>query len=112
MKEAHLVDLAQFSKACDIAGEPSFAWWILYTLPKQGVILSKVKACIHKTTHKYGIKMPANIDHANKLNRENNNTLWRDALAKEMTDIGIDFELLVEGHPGLPAWSKVTGHLV
>ena len=56
--------------------------------------------------------MPANIDHANKLNRENNNTLWRDALAKEMTDIGIDFELLVEGHPGLPAWSKVTGHLV
>ena len=29
-----------------------------------------------------------------------------------MTEIGIDFEVLVEGQSALPAWTKVAGHLV
>ena len=60
----------------------------------------------------YGIEILTNINHANSLDRENNNTLWRDAVAKEMTKIGIDFDLLAERYPELPVWSKVTGNLV
>jgi hypothetical protein len=112
MKEAHPVEVAEFSKARDIADEPAFAWWVPYTLRKRDVILSKVKARIRKTTHKYGIEMPLNIDHANRLDRENGNSLWRDALAKEMTEVGIAFEVLPDGQAAPPTWKKVTGHLV
>ena len=112
MKEAHPVEVAEFSKARDIADEPAFAWWVPYTLRKRDVILSKVKARIRKTTHKYGIEMPLNIDNANKLDRENGNALWRDALAKEMTEVGIAFEVLPDGQAAPPTWKKVTGHLV
>ena len=56
--------------------------------------------------------MPTNIEHINGLDRENNNTLWRDALEKDMTKIGIAFEVSTEVHPAPPTWSKVTVHLV
>ena len=89
MKEAHPVILVKFSKAHDISDNPSFECWVPYTLRKQDVILSNVKARIRKTTQKYGIEIPTNINHANRLDRENNNTLWRDTLANEITNIGI-----------------------
>ena len=66
----------------------------MYTLLKQDVILSKVKARISKTTYKYSIEIPENTNNENRLDRENNNSLWQDSLAKEIIDIVIDFELL------------------
>jgi hypothetical protein len=76
------------------------------------VILSKIKARICKTTHKYGIEVPMSIEHAYSLDRENNNSLWRDALAMEMTEIGVAFGVLAEGQNAPPKWKMVTGHMV
>ena len=52
------------------------------------------------------------LNHTNQLDIENKNTLWRDSLAKENTNIGIYFGLLVTVQPAPPAWRKVTGNLV
>jgi hypothetical protein len=112
MKEAHPVELAEFAKAREIADEPAFAWWVPYTMRKRDIILSKIKARIRKTTHKYGVEIPTNIEHAYRLDRENGNSLWRDGLAKEMTEVGIAFEVLVGNQKAPPGWKKVTGHLV
>ena len=76
------------------------------------MIIAKVKARIRKTTHKYGIELPTSVEHAYKIDRENGNTFWRDALSKEMTNVGIAFEVLDEGAKPPVGWSKVTGHLV
>ena len=32
----------------------------------------------------YGIKVPSTIDEAAKLDKENNNTLWKEAIEKEL----------------------------
>jgi hypothetical protein len=112
MKESHPVEVAEFAKARSINNEPAFIWWCRYVLRKRDVILSKMKARIRKTTHKYGVEIPVTLDHAFKLDRENGNTLWRDGLAKEMLNIGITFEILPEGQQPPPTWKKVTGHLV
>jgi hypothetical protein len=37
------------------------------------------------------------IEHAYSLIRENGNSLWRDALAMEMTEIGVAFKVLADG---------------
>jgi hypothetical protein len=52
------------------------------------------------------------LDDANAIDRKNNNTLWRDALATEMTEVGVAFEVLGEGIQAPKGWHKVTGHLV
>jgi hypothetical protein len=77
MKEAHPVELAEFAKAPKIAEETdAFAWWVPYTMRKRDIILSKIKARICKTTHKYGVEVPTGIEHAYKLDRENGNSFW------------------------------------
>ena len=38
--------------------------------------------------------------------------MWMDALAKEMYNIGVAFEVLAEGQQAPNGWKRVTGHLV
>ena len=112
LKESHPVELAEFAVARNIADEPAFAWWVPYTLRKKQVILSKLKARLRKTTHKYGVEMPTSVEHAFELDKRNQNTFWRDALNKEMVNVGIAFEVLDRGRAAPVGWKKVTGHLV
>ena len=42
----------------------------------------------------------------------NGNTFCMDALAKEMYNVGVAFEILEEGEKAPSGWSKATGHLV
>ena len=83
-----------------------------YTIRKRSVILSKLKARIRKTTHKYGIEIPRDVSHAYVIDRSNGNTLWKDAISKEMTNVGIAFEVLQEGKRAPPGWQHVTGHII
>eukprot|EP00957_Ditylum_brightwellii_P010786 817995-Ditylum_brightwellii.AAC.1 len=92
MKESHPVETAEYAKAQGIADEPVFCWWVPYTLRKRDVILAKMKAQVHKTTHKYGIEIPTSVAHAIELDKQNGNSLWQDALKRDMTNIGIAFE--------------------
>ena len=97
MKEAHLVETAEYARARGISNEPAFAWWVPYTLRKREVILAVVKNRIRKMTHKYGIEIPRDVKHAHDIDARNGNTMWRDALKKEMYNVGVAFEILDEG---------------
>jgi hypothetical protein len=112
LKESHPCEAAEFAKAQGIADKPAFACWIPYSLRKRDIILSKIKVRIRKTIDTYGIKAPTSMEHAFAIDKKNGNTLWCDALAKEMTETGIAFEVLDEGIQAPKGWSKVTGHLV
>ena len=112
MKQSHPVEMAEFARARGISNEVAYAWWIPYTLRKRDVILSSMKTCIQKTTHKYGIKVLTNVAHAMEIDRRNNNSLWQDALTKKMFNVGVAFEVLGAGERVPHGWSKVTGHLV
>ena len=55
---------------------------------------SFLKSRIIKTTHKYGIKMATSVDHAYEIDKGNGNTLWCDAIKKEMTNDKIQASIL------------------
>ena len=112
MKEAHPVETAEYARARGISKEPAFAWWVSYTLRKTEVILTAVKNWIRRTTHKYGIEIPRDVEHVHEIDARNGNTLWRDALKKEMYNVGVAFEILDEGAHAPHGWKQVTGHLV
>ena len=112
MKEVHPVETAEYARARGISDEPAFAWWVPYTLREHEVILAAVKNWIGKTTHKYGIKIPRDVEHAHEIDSRNGNTMWRDALRKEMCNVRVAFEILDEGTHAPHGWKRVTRHLV
>lgn len=112
LKESHPVETAEFAKARGIDDEAAFAYWVPYTLRKRDIIISVVKSRARKTSHKYGVELPTSVEHAYELDEKNGNTLWRDAIKKEMHNVGIAFEILEEGENVPVGWRPVTGHLV
>ena len=51
---------------------------------KRDIILSAVKSCLQKTTHKFGIEIPTSIAYAEQIDTKNGNHFWRDAIELEM----------------------------
>ena len=104
MKEAHPVETAEYARARGILNEPAFAWWVPYTLRKREVIRAAVKNRIRKMAHKYGIEIPRDVEHAHKIDSRNGNTMWWDALKKEIYNVGVAFEILDEGAHAPHGW--------
>ena len=52
-------------------------------LRKRDRIIKPVKARCWKTTHKYGMHLPKDVDKALWIDKVNGNTFWRDAIEKE-----------------------------
>ena len=64
MKENYPVEMAEYAKANGIDDEPAFSWWVPYILRKRDAIIKSVKARVRKTTHKFGIEVPRDINDA------------------------------------------------
>ena len=73
LKESNPVDVAEYVTALWIKQEPSFAWWVPYTLHKRDVIVSAVSLRVRKASHKYGIEIPNSIASARKIDEKNGN---------------------------------------
>ena len=59
----------------------------------------KTNAKRTRITHKYGIEVPTSLDHAKRIDERNKNTLWSDAIQKEMDSIAVAFEILEPDDP-------------
>ena len=67
---------------------------------------------MRKTTQKYGIEIPKCVKHAHSIDRANGNSLWCDALAKEMMEVGVAFEVLEACARPPHGWNRVISHLI
>lgn len=112
MKESHPIEVTDFVLSRGIADEPAFAWWVNHTNKKRDVIISHVKARIRKMTHKYGMEVPRNLEHALAIDKKNGDDFWSKALAKEMLNVGIAFDILEDDVSMPVGWDKVTGHII
>ena len=97
LKASYPIEVAEFAVACGIEKMAAFAWWVNYTLKKRDTIIASVRSRIAKTTHKYGIEIPTSWKHAKEIDARNKNHLWENALAKEMKNVGVAFDIL-ENH--------------
>ena len=111
LKDNYPVETAEYALANQIHDESAFVWWVPYTLRKRDIILSSVKARVRQTNIKYGIKVPRTLKEALLFDEENNNTLWRDAIDKEMNGILPGFDFPETNRPP-PGYTKSSGHLV
>ena len=87
VKESYPVQLAEFTISNCIAGEPAFAWWVPFVMKKRNRILAKVKSKYWLMSHKFGIRIPKSVEEAKKVDNQNGNTLWWDAICKKMHNV-------------------------
>ena len=93
IKESYPVEVAEFALATRISMEPAFAWWVPFVLKKRNRILAKVKSKYWLRTHKFGIRIPKSVEEAKKIDEQNGDTLWWDAICKEMRNVCPAFEV-------------------
>ena len=67
---------------------------------------------VRKTSHKYGIEVPSSVRNAIEIDQKNKNTLWQDALAKDMGNVCVAFEILGPNAKAPPGWYKASGHII
>ena len=93
LKESYPIQVAKYARVNGIINEPTFAWWARYILKERRAIILKVKTKYWSRTHKYGVRVPKSIAEARRLDKENRNMIWQDALDKEMTNNAIVFDI-------------------
>ena len=92
VKESYPVQLAEYAHNCNISSAPAFAWWTPYVIKKRNRIISKIKSKYWVKTHKFGVRIPKSTKEAQDLDTQNGNTLWWDAICKEMKNVMVAFE--------------------
>jgi hypothetical protein len=83
-----------------------------YTIQRCNRIIAAVNKRYHKRTHKFGIEVPKTYDECVRLDRENNNTLWQDAVLQEMKKVSVAFQMLKEGEAVPPTFQEICCHLI
>lgn len=91
VKESNPIELAEYAVAAGIMDEPAFKWWVPFVLKKRHRMINKAKSKYWRTTTKFGIKVPKDVEEALKFDDENENTFWRDAIVKEMKNVKIAY---------------------
>ena len=94
LKLALPLETAKFAITREISDEPAFKWWVSYTLFRRDCIIARVNKRISKVTHKYCIELPTSVDEAKRLDEKNGNTLWIDAINKEIENLKVTFDIL------------------
>ena len=110
IKESNAADVADYAKRVGIDDEPAFAWWCRQAVKQRDAIVGKVCKRIRKRS-KFGIAMPRDYGEAVMLDRENGNSLWQDAIKKEMNKVEVAFKFNEDG--SIPVgFQKIACHIV
>ena len=112
LKESNPVEIAEYVTAIGLDIEPAFKWWVPYTLKKRDTIIAAINTRVRRKTHKFGIRVPSNLREAKEIDEENGNTLWQDALAKEMFEVGVAFKILDDDEKMPVGYTLSSGHII
>jgi hypothetical protein len=115
LKESHPLETAEYAVTIGTDHKPAFNWWVPYVLKKRDRIISlvwKQMTRYLKRTHKFGIEVPKTVKEALELDCKNGNTFWADAIAKEMKEVCIAFNILPDGHVAPNGYQKIPCHMI
>ena len=112
IKKSNPIEAAEFVKSRGAENEPDFAWWAPYYLRQRDVIVGSLNSQLKYRNVKYGIVIPNTIDDCIKIDQENENRLWQEAVEQEMSNVAVAFEILDAGKVPPVGWTKSSGHLV
>ena len=63
-------------------------------------------------TDKFGLELPMKVEEAIAIDEKKRNTLWQDAIEREMKNVKIAFQILPEGEKAPHSSQYVNCHMV
>ena len=112
IQSAYPIQLAEYAQQRGIDTLPAFAWWIPHVIKKRNRIISKTKSKYWTRTHKFGIRLPHSVKEALAIDKENGDTLWWDAICKEMKNVRVAFEEYDGDVKDLVGYKKLNCHMI
>ena len=110
IKESSAAEVAEYAIRAGISDGPAFAWWCRKALKQRDVMVNKICKRVRKHS-KFGIAIPKDWNVAVAYDRANNNTLWQDAIKKEMSKVEVAFKFNEDGT--IPVgFQKIACHIV
>jgi len=86
---------------------------VSFVLKKRNRIIAKVKSKYWVRTHKFGIRVPKSVNEAKRLDKANGDTLWCDAICKEMKNVRIAFEEFKGDVSAItPGYQEIRCHMI
>ena len=61
---------------------------------------------------KFGVEVPSTVEDALRLDLENGNKLWQEAIAKAMTNSRVAFQVLEADEQPPVGYTEITCHLI
>ena len=112
IKDSYPVQMAEYAVENRVSEEPDFAWWVKFVLRKRDCIISKTQRHWLKT-HKYGIRVPNTVEESILIYKENGDTLWWDAIMKEMKNVRPSFEVFKKRKEDIPiGYQQIKCHMI
>ena len=117
IKKDDPISVAEYVKEKDIVHQPHWKWALKYIKnPKRFLRLTKQIFLTKKKNgpkYKFGVRVPRNIKEALALDKENKNTLWAQAIKKEMDKI-MEFEVFTIPKDGKPpsGYKRIPCHMI
>ena len=119
MKHSYPIETAEYALANGLEEEPAFKWWVRHTLKKRDRLNGKVKSKYWRNTHKFGICIPKSVREAIEIDNSTGTDFWQKAIAKEMKNVHIAFELLegiiekeMRGGKVKAGYNFITTHMI
>ena len=112
IKASNPIETAEFAVSRNIHNEPAFAWWVRSTLRNRDRVISRLKTTKVKKEYKFGVKVPSTVEDARSLDKDNGNSLWEDAINKELSKVRIAFQLIEDGENPLPGSKLINYHFI
>jgi hypothetical protein len=112
LKEINPIEVAEYAVGKNLQDAPDFFWWVPHVLNKRSRIIAAVTKRYHKQTHKFGIKVTKSWNYCVRLDKENGDTLWQDAVRKEMKNIRIAFQILNDDDAIPPTYQEIRCHMI
>ena len=106
------MEVAYYAVLHGLESEPAFAWWVPFTLKRRNRIIAAVNKGYYKRTHKFGIEIPKTYEDCVRIDKENGNTLWQDAIRKEMAKVIVAFKRLGDNKTPPPTFQEMRCHMV
>ena len=92
MKEFHPLQTTEFAVALGIDHKPAFNWQVQHVLKKKVRIIVSIRkgqTRYQQKNHKFGIELPKAEKQALALDAKTDNTLWADAMSKELENVRV-----------------------
>ena len=86
--------------------------WAPYTNKKHTPIISVINSRYHKLTHKCGVQISKTVENAYRIDNENGDTYWADAILMEMKTFRVAFNILHGDDNIPPAHPFMLCHMV